>query len=59
MKATKTKTFNGKVYQLWGLEASGGAARKVAARLRKAPWSASAVRVVQFNRVSWGIYYRD
>jgi len=55
IKATRSKTFNGKRYQLWGIEASEASARKVATRLRKAP----AVRVIRFNRVSWGIYYWD
>ena len=59
IKATKTKTFGGKKYSLWSIEATERAARSAATRLRKSPWSASAVRVIRFNRVSWGVYYRD
>jgi len=59
IKATRTKTFADKKYNLRGIEATERAARSTAARLRKAPWSASAVRVIRFNRVSWGVYYRD
>ncbi len=59
IKATRTKTFNGKRYVLWGIEATEKSAKATTNRLRKAPWSASAVKIIRLNRVSWGVYYRD
>jgi len=59
MRVTRTKTFNGKRYILWNIERSKAEARKTADVLRRSPWSARGVRIVQVDKGRWAVYYRD